>query len=80
MILSLCFGRKNKTRILIHFLDIPQPTEERVKELFSSIAKGEHQSVDTEVENYFYCCTISSAAARIAVRDWIAISVSQYQK
>lgn len=32
------------------------------------------------MENYFYCCTISSAAARIAVRDWIAISVTQYQK
>lgn len=73
------FWTKEQDKDIDPFLDIPQPTEERVKELFSSIAKGEHQSVDTEVENYFYCCTISSAAARIAVRDWIAISVSQYQ-
>lgn len=62
------------------FSDIGQPTEERVRELFSSIATGEHEKVNTEVENYFYCCTMSSAAARIAVRDWVAISVSQYQK
>ena len=62
------------------FSDICQPTEERVRELFSSIATGDHERVNTEVENYFYCCTMSSAAARIAVRDWMAISVSQYQK
>lgn len=62
------------------FSDICQPTEERVRELFSSIATGDHERVNTEVENYFYCCTMSSAAARIAVRDWWAISVSQYQK
>lgn len=62
------------------FSDICQPTEERVRELFSSIATGDHERVNTEVENYFYCCTMSSAAARIAIRDWMAISVSQYQK
>lgn len=62
------------------FSDICQPTEERVRELFSSITTGDHERVNTDVENYFYCCTISSAAARIAVRDWMAISVSQYQK
>lgn len=59
--------------------DVYQPTEEKVRNLFSSIATGEHERVDTDVENFFYCCTISSAAARIAVRDWIAISVSQYK-
>ena len=62
------------------FSDICQPTEERVRKLFSSIIIGDNQRVNTEIENYFYCCTISSAAARIAVRDWMAISVSQYQK
>lgn len=59
--------------------DVYQPTEERVRNLFSSIATGEHPKINTEVENYFYCFTISSAAARIAVRDWIAISISQYK-
>ena len=62
------------------FSDIYQPEEERVKNLFSSIAFGDKQRVDTDVENFFYCCTLSSAAARIAVRDWISISISQYQK
>ena len=62
------------------FSDICQPTEERVRELFSSIANGDHERVNTDVENYFYCFTMSSAAARIAVRDWMAISVSQYQQ
>ena len=60
--------------------DICHPTEERVRELFSSIANGDHERVNTDVENYFYCFTMSSAAARIAVRDWMAISVSQYQQ
>ena len=62
------------------FSDICHPNEERVRQLFSSIATGDHKKVNTDVDNYFYCCTMSSAAARIAVRDWIAISVSQYQK
>ena len=59
--------------------DYYQPTEERVRELFNSVATGECEGANTDVENYFYCCTLSSGA-RIAVRDWIAISVSQYQK
>lgn len=62
------------------FSDICQPTEDRVRKLFSSIITGDNQRVNSELENYFYCCTMSSAAARIAVRDWMAISVSQYQK
>lgn len=59
--------------------DICQPTAERVKRMFSSVALGDTKRVETDVDNYFYCCTLSSAAARIAVRDWLAISVSQYQ-
>lgn len=62
------------------FSDICQPTEERVRKLFSSIITGDNQRFNSELENYFYCFTMSSAAARIAVRDWMAISVSQYQK
>lgn len=47
--------------------------------MFSSVVTGDSLRTGTEVDNYFYCCTLSSAAARIAVRDWLAISVSQYQ-
>lgn len=74
------FWTKELNEDIDPFSDICQPTEERVRQLFSSIATGTHHRADTEVENYFYCCTISSAAARIAVRDWIAISVSQYKE
>lgn len=59
--------------------DICQPTVERVKCMFSSVVTGNSQRAETKVDNYFYCCTLFSAAARIAVRDWLAISVSQYQ-
>ena len=62
------------------FSDICQPSEERVRKLFSSVITGDNQRANTEMEHYFYCCTMSSAAARVAVRDWMAISVSQYQK
>lgn len=74
------FWTKKPDEDIDPFSDICQPTEERVRDLFSSIATGDHERVNTEVENYFYCCTMSSAAARIAIRDWMAISVSQYQK
>lgn len=74
------FWTKEPNDYIDPFSDICQPTEERVRDLFLSIATGDYERVNTEVENYFYCCTMSSAAARIAVRDWMAISVSQYQK
>ena len=74
------FWTKKPVADIDPFSDICQPNEERVRELFSSIATGDQEGVTTKVENFFYCCTMSSAAARIAVRDWIAISVSQYQK
>ena len=59
--------------------DICQPTVERINKMFSSVVTGDSLRVETEVDNFFYCCTLSSAAARIAVRDWLAVSVSQYQ-
>ena len=74
------FWTKEQDNDIDPLSDYYQPTEERVKQLFNSIATGDHKRVDTDVENFFYCCTISSAAARIVVRDWMAISISQYQK
>lgn len=74
------FWTKKTVADIDPFSDICHPNEERVRQLFSSIATGDNKKVNTDVDNYFYCCTMSSAAARIAVRAWIAISVSQYQK
>lgn len=59
--------------------DICQPTVERIKKMFSTVSTGDSLHAETEVDNYFYCCTLSSAAARIAVRDWLTVSISQYQ-
>lgn len=76
----ITFWTKEPTEDVDPFSDIYQPTEERIRKMFSSIVSGDSQRVGVDVDNYFYCCTMSSAAARIAVRDWMAMSVSQYQK
>lgn len=76
----ITFWTKEPTEDVDPFSDIYQPTEERIRRMFSSIASGDSQRVSVDVDNYFYCCTISSAVARIAVKDWMAMSVSQYQK
>lgn len=62
------------------FSDVYQPTEERMRKFFTSVVNGNSNRVNVDVDNYFYCFTLSSAAARIAVRDWMAISVAQYKK
>ena len=74
------FWTKEQDEDVDPFSDVCQPTVERVRNMFSSISSGDSLRADAEVENYFYCCTMSSAAARIAVRDWMAISVTQYQR
>lgn len=74
------FWTQKTTEEVDPFSDVVQITEERVRRLFSSVSTGDSSQAGKEIENYFYCCTISSAAARIAVRDWMAISVSQYQR
>lgn len=76
----IVFWTKEDTDDIDPSSDVYSPTEERVKRMFSAIATGDSQRANTEMNNYFYCCTLSSAAARIAVRDWMAISISQYQK
>lgn len=76
----IVFWTKQPTEDVDPFSDVEQITEERVRRLFSSISTGDPLQSKKEVDNYFYCCTLSSAAARIAVRDWMAISVSQYQR
>ena len=74
------FWTKEQCDDIDPFSDIYGPTEERVRRLFRAIVIGESERVNTQLENYFYCCTLSTAAARIAVRDWMAISISQYQR
>ena len=51
-----------------------------VKNLFNSVWNGKKNLSSTVDTNMFYSCTLSSAAARIAVRDWTAISLDEYKK
>lgn len=58
--------------------DVPDASE--VKNLIESVWAGKKDIIATVDTNMFYSCTLSSAAARIAVRDWTAISLEQYKK
>lgn len=74
------FWTREDAEILDPFsvFDIPDATE--IKNLFDSVWNG-RQHVGSVVDtNMFYTCTLSSAAARIAVRDWTAISLDEYKK
>lgn len=56
------------------------PDVKEIKNLFDSVWNGK-QSLGSVVDtNMFYSCTLSSAAARIAVRDWTAISLDDYKR
>lgn len=58
--------------------DTPDATE--IKRLFDSVRSGKSAVGPIIDTNMFYSCTLSSAAARIAVRDWTAMSLDEYKK
>jgi CRISPR-associated protein Csd1 len=61
---------------IVEMLD--NPTEENVLALFNSVFKGRRG--DNLSSNMFYAMTLSGAAARIAVRDWIQTSLQDLQE
>lgn len=70
--------RENKHVEEIDLLDAPDP--QTVGQLIESIASGsvkESRYIETD---QFYSCTLSGAAARIAVRDWIETSLMDFRK
>lgn len=64
-------------------LDIlERPTEADVAGLFNSIMAGDnrqHGNIEKETDQ-FYSCTLSGAAARIAIRDWLETSLPDFRK
>lgn len=62
----------------MHWFDNPEPKQ--VANLIESVAKSKHTIPTSIVPNHFYSLTLSGAAARIAVRDWIEISLDEYRK
>lgn len=51
------------------------PDQGEVANLINSVAAGSAQKAKYTNPDFFYSCTLSGAAARIAVRDWIQISL-----
>jgi len=70
--------RENAEVKEIDLLDAPDPQE--VANLIDSVAAGDFRSTHYIKTDQFYACTLSGAAARIAVRDWIETSLINFQK
>lgn len=60
----------------INLLDDPDPAE--ITRLIDSIYTSKEPAALRN--DFFYSCTLSGAAARIAVRDWITVSLTDLQK
>jgi len=55
------------------------PDDEQVANLIESVANAKKMAVSNFQSNQFYSLTLSGAAARIAVRDWVEISLDDYR-
>jgi CRISPR-associated protein Csd1 len=56
------------------------PDAGKIGLLIDSIVGGKATTVNTIESNTFYSCTLSGASARIAIRDWIELSLLEYRK
>ncbi len=70
--------RENINLKEISLLDEPKPQE--VANLIDSVTKGDVEKSKYIETDQFYSCTLSGSAARIAVRDWIEISLTDFRK
>lgn len=73
------FWTRQETKEVNPFMIYDEPDEDEVKKLFDSVWNGDCRIGSVVASNMFYCLTLSSAAARIAVRDWTAISLDDYK-
>ncbi|MDY7037894.1 MAG: type I-C CRISPR-associated protein Cas8c/Csd1, partial [Thermodesulfobacteriota bacterium] len=70
--------RKNEKLDEIDYLESPNPDD--VARLIESVASGTETDSRYLDPDWFYSCTLSGAAARIAVRDWIETSLFDFRK
>lgn len=73
------FWTKQETEEVNPFMIYDEPNEVEVRNLFESVLNGDSRIGSVVESNMFYSLTLSSAAARIAVRDWTAISLEVYK-
>lgn len=59
---------------------LDNPDTGQVTNLIDSVANAKVNRAKYIKTNQFYSCTLSGAAARIAIRDWIEISLEDYRK
>lgn len=74
------FWTKQDTEEFSPLAVVSSPDASWVKGLFESVWSGKKNIGSTVDTNMFYTCTLSSAAARIAARDWTVISLNEYKK
>ena len=74
------FWTRDESEVLDPFSVFDTPDSTEIKNLFDSVWNGKQQIGSVIDTNMFYTCTLSSAAARIAVRDWTAISLDEYKR
>jgi CRISPR-associated protein Csd1 len=70
--------RNNQRCRELDFLDEPEAGE--ISALIESVTKGDVKNSKYTETDYFYSCTLSGSAARIAVRDWIEMSLFDLKK
>jgi CRISPR-associated protein Csd1 len=70
--------KEDETIDELNLLDNPDVGQ--ISNLIDSIANAKQKVVKHIKTNQFYSCTLSGAAARIAIRDWIEISLDEYKQ
>ncbi|MBI1920838.1 MAG: type I-C CRISPR-associated protein Cas8c/Csd1 [Geobacter sp.] len=66
-------------RLLEEIEQIEAPTEAAVAGMIDSLSAGRERDSKYLEPERFYSCTLSGAAARIAVRDWIETSLGDFR-
>jgi len=74
----LYWTRRNKKLEELDYLE--QPTPDKVGRFIDSVSSGKEQDSRYLKSDQFYSCTLSGSAARIALRDWIETSLSDFRK
>lgn len=69
---------KNEKVDELDYLEAPNPDD--VARLIESVTSGAERDSRYLEPDQFYSCTLSGAAARIAVRDWIETSLIDFRK
>lgn len=70
--------RKSETLQEIDYLEAPNPAD--IARLIESVGSGIERDSRYLEPDQFYSCTLSGSAARIAVRDWIEVSLFDFRK